>query len=118
MDYSKMSDFEINRAVAIAKGFPPDDCDIAKRGSPLVGVEWNDDTGYAIKAFDYCNNPADAWPIIVENGIGIKKQSNGMWCATRQGGLYPQYHENPLRAAMVVFLHMQESANVQTDSTR
>ncbi|MDM3153297.1 MULTISPECIES: phage protein NinX family protein [Citrobacter] len=89
MDYSKLSDHEINVKVGSVIGF----------AAKLMAVN---------KQTDYCNNPADAWQVIVENGIGIKKQSNGMWCATRQGGLYPQYHENPLRAAMVVYLQMQD----------
>lgn len=118
MDYSKMSDFEINKRVA----------DIAMNGTWHVKPSHpNNDTGgwlygpNGIQTYDlpdYCNNPADAWPIIVENGIGIRKQSNSLWCVSRQGGMYPQYNENPLRAAMMVFLRMQESANVQTDSTR
>ncbi|MGU0055483.1 phage protein NinX family protein [Enterobacter hormaechei] len=82
MDYSKLSDFEINRAVAIAIGFHPDECDIAKRGSPSVGVEWNEDTGLPIRVFDYCNNPADAWPIITANKISIYAMSE----ADKRGG--------------------------------
>lgn len=126
MDYSKMSDFEINRAVAIANGFPPDDCDIAKRGASLVGVEWNDDTGYATKAFDYCNNPADAWPIIAENRITVMiDDTTNDWSAAvvqdfcdSSAFKYSNCHKNPLRAAMVTFLMMQESANVPANSTR
>lgn len=114
MDYSKMSDFEINRAVAIAEGFPPDDCDIAKRGSPLVGVEWNDDTGCATKSFDYCNNPSDAWPIIVNNLIALRpveKYVGGhRWFATKGDGDFGIKYadDNPLRAAMCLFLMIHD----------
>lgn len=118
MDYSKMSDFEINRAVAIAKGFHPDDCDIAKRGESMVGVEWDDDTGYATKSFDYCNNPADAWPIIVENRLYIDPIYVSDWSVSSECASFREIHKNPLRASTIVFLMMQESANVQTDSTR
>ncbi|WP_326902204.1 DUF2591 family protein [Kosakonia cowanii] len=111
MDYTKMSDFEINRAVAIVQGFHPDECDIAKRGSASVGVEWNEETGLATKTFDYCNNPADAWPIIAENGIGIIPYKKGLaecWDASK-GMLSGSTKDiNPLRAAMIVFLIMQE----------
>lgn len=118
MDYSKLSDFEINRSVAIAIGFNPDDCDIAKRGSPSVGVEWNEDTGYPTMVFDYCNNPADAWTIIVENNISLILDNPSSPLATSNCvGWYsdeePPIHasnQNPLRAAMIVFLLMQESA--------
>lgn len=109
MDYSKLSNFEINKRVFTALrgkkplGYPHN------ADGRSVGNESNDQYTW----HDYCKNPADAWPIIVENGIGIRKQSNSLWCVSRQGGLYPQYNENPLRAAMIVFLLMQESANVQ-----
>lgn len=113
MDYSKMSDYEVSKRVAMAIGgfIEEDFCE-------THSVVFRRHGRHQYSFFEPCTNPSDAWPIIVENGIGIKKQSNGLWCATRQGGLYPQYHENPLRAAMMVFLHMQEPANVQTDSTR
>lgn len=109
MDYSKMSDFEINKRVFTAL-----------RGTKPLGYPHNADgrsvgneSNGQYTWYDYCNNPADAWPIIVDNSIGIKKQSNGLWVSSRHGGMYPQYHENPLRAAMIVFLMMQESSNVQ-----
>lgn len=63
--------------------------------------------------FDCCNNPADAWPIIAANKISIYAMSEndrrGRWGAE---AFYPNesYHfnENPLRAAMIVFLMMQD----------
>lgn len=123
-----MSDFEINRSVAIAIGFNPDDCDIAKRGSPSVGVEWNEDTGYPIRVFDYCNNPADAWPIIIKSGINLFTDMipHGLLCQARASITRADAvsdciiisDKNPLRAAMIVFLMMQESANVQDNPAR
>ena len=89
MDYSKLSDKEINILVGSIKGF-------ANKIAAQNGLR------------DYCNNPADAWPIIESNGIGMRKQQNGLWCATRIGGAYPIYDDKPLRAAMIVFLLMQE----------
>lgn len=111
-DYSKMSDFEINKAVAISQGFAPENCDIAKRGSSLVGVDWDEDTGSATKVFDYCNNPSDAWPIIAEHEINILWN----WNESRLHGatanpIYEYEHGNPLRAAMIVYLMMKESEN-------
>ncbi|RYH93352.1 DUF2591 domain-containing protein [Citrobacter werkmanii] len=116
MDYSKLSDFEINKRVA----------DIAMNGTWHVKPSHPDnDTGgwlygsNGIQTYelpDYCNNPADAWPIIAEHGIGIipyKKglaeawnAANGLMSGTTKDG-------NPLRAAMIVFLKMKEPANVQ-----
>ncbi|WP_193165671.1 phage protein NinX family protein, partial [Enterobacter hormaechei] len=69
-----------------------------------------------------CNNPADAWPIITANKISIYAMSE----ADKRGGwgaeaFHPNdaysFNDNPLRAAMIVFLMMQESANVPANST-
>ncbi|EDT6616585.1 DUF2591 domain-containing protein [Salmonella enterica subsp. enterica] len=109
MDYSQLSDFEINKRVAICCGFAPEDCEIAKLGTSIVGVEWDDGTGYAIKTVDYCKSPADAWPIIEKYRISIINLDEDEWGA--RGVAYCKskraIHENPLRAAMIVFLMMQ-----------
>ena len=112
-DYASMSDFEINKAVAVATGYHPDECDIAKIGSSLVGVEWDDDTGYATKAFDFCNNPADAWPIITENRISIIHLDDNEWGCRGDGdkSACRAINSNALRCAMIVFLMMKESEN-------
>ncbi|ELY4375399.1 DUF2591 domain-containing protein [Cronobacter sakazakii] len=82
MDYSKLSDFEINNLVD---------------GHIYTDVSEAPDT-------DYCNNPADAWPIIVENKISISNGGAERWTANDVGidNLYKD--KNPLRAAMIVFL--------------
>lgn len=61
------------------------------------------------KEYDPCNNPADAWPIIAINRIGlIPNQSNGWYALT----VYEDFvsdESNPLRAAMIVFLMMKDA---------
>ncbi|HDG1721659.1 TPA: DUF2591 family protein [Kluyvera ascorbata] len=112
MDYSKMSDAEIGRRVAAALKL---DGGSDYNGSTLIvknGV-W--------ATFDPCNNPADAWPIIYRHKISIEfdgddsTEPETTWCHARD--MYRRcginYQSNPLRAAMIVFLLMQESANVQ-----
>jgi hypothetical protein len=121
-DYSQMSDQLINIAVAEAidpgrqviesKSRPPAACII---GSPGQWV-------------DYCNNPADAWPIITQNLISIDPDyefidiseeqvfPSGLWISeyTNGRGLFLRHaDESPLRAAMIIFLKMKdaESAN-------
>ncbi|WP_312293207.1 phage protein NinX family protein [Atlantibacter hermannii] len=112
-DYSKLSDFEINLAVAHSViGSGGYDWCSDKKEVYFAGLDGGEFLPNAY--FDPCNNPADAWPIIAENGIGIRKQSNCLWCVSRQGGLYPQYHENPLRAALIVFLMMQDSSHANS----
>lgn len=60
---------------------------------------------------DYCSNPADALPIIVEHGIGIipyKKGLSESWNVSTGLINGTIKDTNPLRAAMIVFLMMQE----------
>ncbi|TXE41410.1 DUF2591 domain-containing protein [Serratia marcescens] len=106
-DYSKMSDYEINTAVATSQfGNWRADADICKR--------------ITSKSIDYCNNPADAWPIIVENGISLY-HDNGNWQAemtydapvgafgTDETCSKFVDDKKPLRAAMIVFLMMKDA---------
>lgn len=69
---------------------------------------------------DYCNNPADAMPIIIENEIslifdtGCKEWASGdaYWVDGYEwqvGGAVRK--NNPLRAAMEVFLMMKDAEN-------
>ena len=115
-DYASMSDFEINKGVA----------DIAMNGTWHVKPSHPDnDTGgwlYGSNGIqthelpDYCNNPADAWPIITENNISIILDNPSMPCATDNArdlfdDALPNVgvaYDNPLRAAMIVFLMMKE----------
>lgn len=122
-NYSEFSDFEINKAVAIASGlkikeYPSD-------GSPLIwhwvknenGNEFFDYIDYK----DFCNNPSDAWPIIKNSEISILKD-NGLhlWCAT-SSAYWADGSEwqigvdamdcNPLRAAMIMYLMMKDNEN-------
>ncbi|MDU7405178.1 phage protein NinX family protein [Citrobacter portucalensis] len=116
MDYSKLSDFEINKRVA----------DIAMNGTWHVKPSHPDnDTGgwvygsNGIQTYelpDYCNNPTDAWPIIEKYRISFLDQLTE-WCVDAKG-VSPVFEANPLRGAMIVFLMMQESANVQDNPSR
>jgi hypothetical protein len=56
--------------------------------------------------FDPCNNPADAWPIIEKYRISILDQLTE-WCVDAKG-VSPIFDTRPLRAAMIVFLKMNE----------
>lgn len=60
------------------------------------------------RKFDPCNNPADAWPIITNNFISVIPSTHrDIWFADGQGG-ETAFDTNPLRAAMIVFLKMNE----------
>lgn len=122
MDYSQLSDFEINVAVfeAIHNGSP--DYKEGENGA-MVFISFEGDivNGDAVEvevergSFNPCANPADAWPIITENKISIILDNPSMPCATDNardlfddaGPNVGVAYDNPLRAAMIVFLMMR-----------
>lgn len=110
MSYEELSDFEINKLVAIALN----EYEAIPDGRPteMIGdVEhYYDETRMLHACYDdYCNNPSDAWPIIVENRISIDYLCvTKTWVAAESEDRGETYHinDNPLRAAMIVFLKM------------
>lgn len=87
-NYEDMSDFEIN-------------CRVHAEVMQISGLN-------SFKAKDYCKNPADAWPIITNNFISVIPSTHrDIWFADGQGG-ETTFDTNPLRAAMIVFLKMNE----------
>lgn len=108
-DYVSMSDFEINCEVLAV--FNPDIKHMSLSGDNScfydcgpTGDGWNQ-----IDIPDYCNNPVDAWPIIVENRIRVNPVLYTKWMAEDYLEDISHSGENPLRCAMVVFLMMEES---------
>ncbi|QHJ81441.1 MAG: hypothetical protein [Bacteriophage sp.] len=116
MDYSKLSDFEINCEVLAV--FSPDINHMCLSGdnSCFYDCGPTGDRWYQIDIPDYCNNPTEAWPIIVGNGISLNSRcANGEWKAQLHLGrddIFDSYAScwdiNPLKAAMIVFLMMQD----------
>lgn len=111
MDYSQLSDFEINLKVAhIVLGKNNYDWDPEKKEVYLAGIDGVEflPCGY----FDPCNRVADAWPIIADNGVNILWDWNesGLHGASANS-IWEHEHENVLRAAMIVFLMMQDANN-------
>ncbi|EPN9607715.1 phage protein NinX family protein [Cronobacter malonaticus] len=109
MDYSQLSDQEIN--LLVAKIQHPDKTFIeSKTRSPSVVM-----LNHINMWIDYCNNPADAWPIIHGNGIsidydGIDWMAYHCSCASiKYSNPIEEHPGKPLRAAMIVFLMMKES---------
>lgn len=112
MDYSKLSDQEIN--MAVAQIFHPDSVVIESKSRPPCACI----TGHLPSMWvDYCNNPADAWQIISENRISIVALE-GEWGARAYDCIDRVIDANPLRAAMIVYLLTKESANVQDNPSR
>lgn len=131
MDYENMSDFEINKVVAEAYGLliqELDDStslgmttDFHEKYPSVVWVAHTDHSTWRQCEpwwqFDPCNNPSDAWPIIVENKIDIEfihdenSVTASVYCYKTSEFLGWHNCENPLRAAMIVYLMMQEQSN-------
>jgi hypothetical protein len=110
MNYSELSDFEINQRVAKLTG-NYGSCEPA-----FNAVYRSSGTQY-----NPINRPEQAWPIIAANKISIAwDEPESEWCAfdsflfgvgtwdmSKEPEIY-YHHANPLRAAMVVYLMMQE----------
>lgn len=110
MNYSDLSDFEINKLVAESLGRFEFVSDHNIEGGSAVLC----DSLRTCDEYDFCNNPSDAWPIIVENEIGLNPQSmSSLWLADVNGESkhgYSKMDKNPLRAAMIVYLMRKEKA--------
>lgn len=105
MNYEEMSDLQINLIVANEIGI-----DAVESSGVVFGAVKNegDNVVSVVGVVDYCNNPSDAWPIVTGSKIGFIPV-NGTWRASSVTvGYHEQHDDNPLRAAMIVFLMMQE----------
>lgn len=109
--YTKLSDFEINKKVALHVGGFALSLTVVDDGYKTEGNRGN---------FDPCNNPADAMPIIIENGISIIFDTGcKAWVAGIaywvDGCEWQVSHEiermNQYRAAMELFLLMKDAEN-------
>jgi hypothetical protein len=131
VDYSKMSDFEINNSVAISLGAKVTDSYRVGEERETVYYELGGNE-FAIRRgfgninddYDPCNNPADAWPIIVDSKISLhhsickwdadslvydKKYKNGFFIFSSCSDIGDISSRGALRAAMIVFLMMQDA---------
>lgn len=117
--YDEMSDFEINTAVAEHLPVIIHENQSASLKVSSSGVLCNDIVNQY--ELNFCNNPNDAWPIIVESKITtIDLIDEHLAVANLEfldsehcdGVIGDWTHEHrdkkPLRAAMIVFLMMKE----------
>ncbi len=115
MDYSQLSDFEINRMVGdiIFKGLWASKPETSGNNTNKWYYGNADTTFEPLNPLpDYCNDPSASWPIIADNGVNILWDWNesGLHGASANH-IWEHEHENVLRAAMIVFLMMQENQN-------
>lgn len=115
MDYSKLSDKEINKKVAFALGCKEVVPDIFMDDNRRYEFDKPKNKSGNKFYFDPCNNISDAWPIIHQNLIALKPVAmfvgGHRWFASKGDGDFGirSANDNPLRAAMEVFLMMHES---------
>lgn len=103
--YSDKSDYEINKAVAV--NINCTDAVLEKFGSIYIS---DGDRG-AMVSFSPCNNPTDAMPIIIENGISMVRVNNE-WSARQFNSYCIEVNDsNYFRAAMICFLMMKDAEN-------
>lgn len=103
MNYSEMSDHQINVLVAKAlDGHADDKFPVQRR----------------LQVFDPCNSWADGGPIIHKGKFSLEMDNTeAFWICTGFSENEPPFmenHENPLRAGMVVFLMMNEAENANS----
>lgn len=108
MNYSEMSDSQINDAVAIARG------KLIRKGKALSLYQVDGED----LCTDFCNSWADAGPIIQQNNISLLKceqmeswmAGNSYWVDGAEWSVnWLSGDKKPLRAAMIAYLMMQES---------
>jgi len=116
MSYSEMSDFEINRAVTEiwrrVKVQPHDvrlpEVPYAFYDGEEIYIKDPDPLSGSWRQFNPCNSWSDAGPIIEKNRITLDSAPD-VWFVRDDDHCHT--HKNPLRAAMIVFLMMQEKVN-------
>ena len=115
MNYENMTDFEINCQVAKAKGMLLTDYQEISLSHVLSKVR-AEVAPECYEWFDFCNSWGDAGSIIFDSCIDIiSPESAGTMPYWEVNKWYPgskpqinSLHSNPLRAAMIVYLTMQE----------
>ncbi|AUR86927.1 NinX [Vibrio phage 1.091.O._10N.286.52.B12] len=118
MNYEEMSNWEITKRVVeirckgqLIKFLPQEDI-LEPMTSGVMSDKLKIITGLGREqVIDACNNPSDAWPIIVEHGIGMHKQHDQSWFSSWTTGEFDCVDKNPLRAAMICFLKMKDAEN-------
>ena len=114
MDYETAKDFEINKAVAEALGYESPSVKSQNHAAILIHGKGTPHRPI-MDNYNPCNNPSDAWPIIVENDIEVKPNKKGFDYAQafvlvqngRCHAIFSHHCHGVLRAAMIVFLKMK-----------
>lgn len=119
MNYKNATDAQINEAVTMAVGKFKDSDYSSVSGNYHKGHVLNCDYSVGV-VHDYCNNPSYAWPIMMKNKITVIDFFNEYIAVhdiqfndnehsdSVADWVLEARHKNPLRAAMIVYLMMNE----------
>lgn len=111
MDYSKMSDGEIS--VRLAHFLKPKyEAEISPHHAGGAQLSWNWCGKKARTGFFPLHRAEEIFPAMRKMKIGLVPTGKTVWTASHESGANAT-HRNPLRAVAIVYLQMQESANVQ-----
>ena len=124
IDYESMSDFDINKAVAFSlrylvktdfeQGLGGFTENYHRKYPNTIWAAKTDDSGGQCEAWEqmnFCAEPQDSWPIIQRNNIATQpRPSSEEWFAfSICENEFEVSDKNPLRAAMIVYLMMNEA---------
>ncbi len=116
--YEEKTDFQINKAVAEHLGMRTDKNLLPAKtldfgyNERYPATVWAGNPDEAWEQVCYTQEASDAWPIILNNKISINASvTSNNWEANHNLGFanwISASDENPLRAAMIVYLMMQD----------
>lgn len=119
VEYGTLTDFQINLLIAehvYNRKVEPEDFDAPDvpylyHRDERVYVFIDEPESGSWRQYDPCNNPVDAWPLILKEGISLLSvvtlAGHRSWLA-KTGRCPSRGDKNPLRAAMIVFLMLKE----------
>ena len=116
MDYSKLSDGEIS--VRLANFLKPKySATIHPHENTGAQLSWNWFNTVQKKGYFPLRHAEELYPAMKKHRIGLAPSGKTVWQASHELGISAT-HRNPLRAVAIVYLLLQESANVQANPAR
>ena len=115
MDYSKMSDGEISVRLAyfLKPKYTPT---IHPDESTGANLAWNWFNTVQHIGYFPLRRAEELFPAMKKHRIGLVPSGKTVWQASHESGINAT-HRNPLRAVAIVYLLLQDSANVPANST-
>ncbi|MBJ8745994.1 hypothetical protein I5403_11750 [Citrobacter farmeri] len=116
MDYTKLSDGQIS--VLLAKFLKPKyEAEISPHHSGGAQLSWDWCGKKMTTGFFPLHKAEELFPAMKKHRIGLSPSGKTVWTASHDSGVTAT-HRNPLRAVAIVYLLLQESANVPVNSKR